>query len=107
MFAFRLPPGDDSGVEKTADTASLLKAWLAGLDARGLDEAWGCLHRGTYTGPLLRSLRAALPSAPAVRHGLDDPHTSAAGDPLGSAVQTTLREYFFPWDGLRIGPAAG
>lgn len=85
-------------METTADTSSLLTAWLAGLNGPDLDEARECLQHGTYSGRLLRSLRGALPSAPAVRHGLDDPHTTQAGDPLGAAVQTTLRSYFFPWD---------
>lgn len=75
-----------------SDTGTLLNQWWDGLDERLVDEAWCCLLEGTYSRPLLDSLREVLGAGVPVRHGLDDPHTVAAGDPLGATLQTVLRE---------------
>ena len=74
------------------DTGTLLNRWLDDLGVAERAEAYGCLLTGSYSRRLLVSLRAALSPGQAVRHGLDDPHAAAAGDPLSATVQTLLRD---------------
>lgn len=78
------------------DTGTLLNRWLDGLGSADAQEALYCLVTGSYSRKLLASLRAVLDPGVAVRHGLDDPHTAAPGDPLSASVQTLLREHLLP-----------
>lgn len=74
------------------DTGTLLNGWLDDLDVTERAEAYGCLLTGVYSRGLLRSLRSTLSAGNATRHGLDDPHTADAGDPLSATIQTLLRD---------------
>ncbi|WP_380159247.1 hypothetical protein [Kineococcus sp. R86509] len=77
----------------TRDTGTVLNDWFEGLDVEDTDEAFFCLRTGAYSRKLLTSLRRVLAPATATRHGLDDPHTAAPGDPLSASVQTFLRQH--------------
>ncbi|GAA0310811.1 hypothetical protein [Kineococcus aurantiacus] len=92
-----------SGVARAAapaDTGTLLWQWYASLDERGVAEARRCLLSGTCSRALLESLRRVLPPGVASRRGLDDPHATNPGDPLGARLQTLLRQQ------LLTGPPA-
>lgn len=93
MFLRGVPRVHTLGVSPERDTGTLLNRWFDGLEAADNLEAFHCLLTGCYSRKLLTSLRAALPPGEATRHGLDDPHAAAPGDPLSASIQTLLRDH--------------